>query len=1042
MPRNGPGDERSAHDEALRTWPAWLFQVAAVALAYYGTGRLGLELAIPPGYATAIWPPSGIALGAVLLWGRAMWPGVALGSFVINVGTGFDAGTPSALAQSLGVPGAIAAGAALQAVVGGVLVRRFIGIPNDFSEVRTVAGLLALGGIAGCLVNATIGVAALYVTDRVPSANVPFSWATWWAGDVIGVFVFTPLILVWFSRPREEWRRRRIPVTIGLGVTFALTIVFVAYTASLERATFTSAFSDRTRLLAVELEKATAVYVDAVGAIEGLLDVLPSASGAEFRRFAARVYARVPGIQALEWAPRVTSAERGAFEATMRADGAVGFEIKEQRDGVLQRAPDRPVYFPIAIVEPLASNEPALGFDLASHPGRYAAMTAARDSGDVSFTERVSLVQGGVNQDGFLAFKPVYRVSEPIGSVEQRRSSLVGVVLGVFRFADLIATAFRGHDLSGVNLWLIDETAAEKRIVVFANSTQAPGAFESRERGLFGGSATIGNRFNLATGGRNWILETAPTQDFVALHRNQNAWTVLVLGLLLTSLVGAFMLVLTGRERVLRLLFDDNPQPMWVYDRQTLRFVDVNETAVAKYGYSREEFADMRITDIRPPEEVPRLLSLIPTLPHGYRSSSAWRHRLRDGRIIDAEIASHNITLSGRSATLVVASDITDRTKAQEALVESEQMARGIIGTALDAFVQMDEAGNIVQWNAQAEAMFGWPATEAVGRPLADLIIPARFRTQHREGLERFLSTGEAALLGKRFEIDGIRRDGQEIRLEISVTALRRRSGYVFNGFIRDLTERRAAEVRLSELQAELLHVSRLSDMGQYGSSLAHELNQPLAAITNYLAAARQTMESGGWVAATRVVEILAKASEQAARAGEIIRGLRKFISKGETERRPESLPDVIRDAGTLVTIGTSRGTFDLRYEFDAEIPFALIDRIQIQQVLVNLMRNAIEAMAQGERRTLIVSAAPRSDGFIEVRVADTGPGLSESVAGQLFQPFVTTKTEGMGVGLSICHSIVTAHGGMIWADSNPGGGTVFHFTLPSAARAPRAGAA
>jgi PAS domain S-box-containing protein len=688
-----------------------------VALAYYATGRLGLELAIPPGYATAIWPPSGIALAAVLLWGRGVWPGIALGSFAINVATGFSASTSWALLESLGVPAAIAAGATLQAVLGAALVRRFVGLPNDFSDVVSVAGLLALGGVAGCLVNATIAVSTLYITGRVLAANVPFSWATWWAGDTIGVFVFAPLMLAWLSRPRQEWRKRWLAMTIGLGATFTLTVALVTYTASLERAAFASEFDDRTGPLAVELEKATAVYAGAVGAIEGLLAVSAAPSRSEFREFAARLYARVPGVQALEWAPRVSSTDRGTFEASMQAEGSAGFAVREQRDGSLQGAGERPEYFPIAFVEPLAGNELALGFDLASHPGRLAAMTAAHDSGEVSFTERVSLVQGGQNRDGFLAFMPVYGNSQPHGSVEQRRSSLAGFVLGVFRLADLMATAFRGHDLAGVNLWLIDETDPANSVVIYANNAQAPSAFESSERGLFGGTSVIGNRFRLAIGGRRWILETAPTQDFIAQHRIQNAWTVLFVGLLFTSLVGAFMMVLTGRERVLRLLFDDSPQPMWVYDRETLRFVDVNQTAVAKYGYSRAEFAKMRITDIRPPEEVPRLLELIHKLPHVYRSSTEWRHRRRDGSVIDVDIASHNVTLSGRAATLVVANDVSETKKAREALVESEQLARGIIGTALDAFVQMDETGKIVQWNAQAEAIFGWSSAEASGSP-------------------------------------------------------------------------------------------------------------------------------------------------------------------------------------------------------------------------------------------------------------------------------------------------------------------------------------
>jgi len=187
---------------------------------------------------------------------------------------------------------------------------------------------------------------------------------------------------------------------------------------------------------------------------------------------------------------------------------------------------------------------------------------------------------------------------------------------------------------------------------------------------------------------------------------------------------------------VLRLLFDNNPQPMWAFDRETLRFVEVNNAAVEKYGYSRPEFAAMRITDLRPPEDVPRLIEHLATRGPGYDQPSDWRHRLHDGRIIDVEIAAHEIELSGRRVRLVSAHDVTDRKKAQQAVLESEQVARGIIDTALDAFVQMDEAGNVVEWNRQAEVTFGWSRQEVIGKSLEEMIIPPVHRSRHRAGLE------------------------------------------------------------------------------------------------------------------------------------------------------------------------------------------------------------------------------------------------------------------------------------------------------------------
>ncbi len=367
------------------------------------------------------------------------------------------------------------------------------------------------------------------------------------------------------------------------------------------------------------------------------------------------------------------------------------------------------------------------------------------------------------------------------------------------------------------------------------------------------------------------------------------------------------------------------------------------------------------------------------------------------------------------------------------ALSESEQMARGMIGTALDAFVQMDEAGLILEWNPQAEATFGWSREEAIGKSVVELIIPPSYRAAHESGIARFLETGESSgsLLGKRREMTALRRDGRELKVELAVTALRRHGGYVFNGFIRDVTEQRATDSRFQQLQTELLHVSRFSAMGQMGSALAHEINQPLAAISNYLGAGRHLLERAGAPSSDKIREILDKAAEQAVRAGEIIRQLRSFVAKGETQRRPEAIGTVVEEATALAMIGTRHQNVRLNLQLDPDVRFVAINRIQIQQVLVNLVRNAVEAMSESPRRELAIATRALGDGGIEVEIADTGSGLAPEVAAQLFKPFVSTKSHGMGVGLSICQSIVEAHRGRIWAEANPVGGTIFRFTLP-----------
>jgi len=235
--------------------------------------------------------------------------------------------------------------------------------------------------------------------------------------------------------------------------------------------------------------------------------------------------------------------------------------------------------------------------------------------------------------------------------------------------------------------------------------------------------------------------------------------------------------------------------------------------------------------------------------------------------------------------------------------------------------------------------------------------------------------------------------------------------------------ERESQQTR--ELQLELIHVQRLAIMGETSAMLAHEINQPLSAASNYITVVRRHLERGS---ADKAQEVLERVEQQVQRAAAIVRKLRRFIEKREAERSAESPDTLVEDAITL--LGTMDGSVELTTQIAPDLPAVFVDRVQVQQVLVNLMRNAIEAMQGCARRELVLAMTMHTQ-MIEVSLADTGPGLSPDVAARLFQPFVSTKMGGMGVGLSICQSIVSQHGGRIWAEANPAGGTIFRFTLP-----------
>jgi two-component system sensor kinase FixL len=309
------------------------------------------------------------------------------------------------------------------------------------------------------------------------------------------------------------------------------------------------------------------------------------------------------------------------------------------------------------------------------------------------------------------------------------------------------------------------------------------------------------------------------------------------------------------------------------------------------------------------------------------------------------------------------------------------------------------------------------------------LLMPEPYKTSHDGYVDRYLQTGERRIIGMGRVVVGERKDGSTFPMELAVGEMRSGERRFFTGFVRDLSERQATERRLQDLQAELVHVSRLTAMGEMASALAHELNQPLSAIANYTKGSVRLLERSP-PDVGKVQAALGAAGEQALRAGQIIRRLRDFVAKGETERRIESLPQLIEEAGALAMVGAKERGVRLKFLIGPEVDAVLADKVQIQQVVLNLMRNAIDAMEEAPRRELTVSAASAPDNMVEIAVADTGPGVDPAMLEQLFQPFVTTKAHGMGVGLSISRTIVEAHGGRIWVEANEAGGATFRFTL------------
>jgi two-component system sensor kinase FixL len=459
---------------------------------------------------------------------------------------------------------------------------------------------------------------------------------------------------------------------------------------------------------------------------------------------------------------------------------------------------------------------------------------------------------------------------------------------------------------------------------------------------------------------------------------------------------------------------------------------DWNNGAETILGYSAEEAIGRPLSILLSPGQEEEMSGMLERIKAGERIEHfETQRRRKDGALIDVSLTISPVwddagRLIGASK---VARDITATKRAQAELEERAAHLRSVLDSIPDAMIVIDDKGIMRSFSATAERLFGYAAAEAIGKNVS-MLMPSPYREQHDSYLARYFATGEKKVIGRGRVVVGLRKDGSTFPMELAVGEMIFGGNRSFTGFVRDLTERHATQQRLHDMQAELIHMSRFTAMGEMASTLAHELNQPLTAVASYLNGCRRLLNGTESVHSLMLRDAIDRAADQALRAGQIIRRLRQFVARGESERQVESLPRLIEEASALALVGVKQTGVRVSFDFDPRVDWVLADKVQIQQVILNLMRNAIEAMHESERRELTISTAQQPNDVVEIRVADTGSGIAPEIVSQLFHPFVTTKPQGMGVGLSISRTIVEAHGGKLWADRNPEGGTIFRLTL------------
>ncbi len=1070
--------------------------VLGVALAYFLAGRLGLELAIPPGYATAVWPPSGIALAAVLLAGRGVWPGIVIGSFLVNLGTGFDGGSPAALVSSLGVPLLIGCGAALQAVIGAALLHRFGRYPNGLAHESEVARLFILGGMVGCTVNASVSIALLAALGRIPPVNIPFNWLTWWGGDVIGVLVFTPLVLAALMQPRDIWRYRRWPVITTLTAAFAVTIAAAAYARHVEWRTLDRYIENECAELSAALSAIISTRTNVLAATQAFLSHSTDIDAAAFAAYAARLRSSVPGVSILSWAPRLRAEDRAAFQDRMREHGLAGFEVTEM--GPLGRvsAGNRPEYFPVTYLEPEAGNHAALGFDLASEEQRRPALAQARDSDRLAATARTALVQGG---EGVLLVLPVYRPA-PLTTLDERRAALAGVVTAVIGLDDLAATAFRGHDRAEFQYWLVDETSGFAPTVLDANGEAPPGPFRLAERGLFGGQADLGAAQALDVGGRRWMLRIAPTQALLTRYRPDTMWLVLVGGLLITAMAGGFALVVSGRQGELRRTVDQRTAELKdrsrLLQRQYESLRRLNGIAATEHMSCPERLGAALVLATSHFGLTIGIFSRIDgqryTVEHHIAPADSG---LRDGDVFDLHSTYCAITV--QSADVVAIPRMTRSPHAAhpcfrafglECYIGAPVMVRGsVYGTinfsSLAPYGRDFDEGDLefirllARWSgaqlerrlADRDLRLARDAAE-LARARSDLLLSSAGEGicgVDAVGLITFINPAALRMLGAA-ERDAVGRSlhaltrhvrgdngGPIAAADCAVSqtladgAPRHAAGELYHhrdgtAFPVDFTvtamtegDRVAGAVVVFHditIRKGLEEELRRSnrDLEQFAYVASHDLRQPLRMVNSYLTLIERRLTS---LLDADTRQFIDFARDGARRMDGMIRDLLDYARVGRDGGEAEAIDLAEAVADALRNLQVAIAETNAEVTVTPGLPVISGNRSELVRLFQNLIGNALAYRAP-DRPIRVTVSVRREAGDWVVSVRDNGVGIPDDQLERIFLVFQRLHgrehSEGSGIGLAVCRRIVEHHGGRIWVQSVEGEGSAFQFTLPA----------
>lgn len=522
-----------------------IVRIFLLACAYLLAGHLALLLAIPPGFATAIFPPLGISLAAVLLWGNPLLLGVFIGSVLLNASMAISGGAHFSI-PVLAVAAEIAIGSCIATWAGATLIRKFVGFPNELLDEWSIFLFFILGGPIASSISATIGVASLCLNGVIPFSQIIYSWITWWTGDAIGVLIAAPFVFILFAQPRQLWRSRFKTVGIPLLVSCALIVSIFINASHSDQQKIERAVQENAKEIADSLFSSFAKHIDALTPLKGLYIASDNVSAENFRLFTAGLLSGENGITALSWNQKILDSERKDYEQHLIAEGFQHFYISDRRNAnELIPAQQHDNYIVVTYIEPYSKNSRAQGFNISSDLNRNRALMFANNTGQPAMTAPLNFLQDNREELSYLIFMPVYKTLDTPKTPEMREQLLRGYVTAlvkVNRQFEVIHSKFSKTEFA---IRLDDITDIENPINLYQDVALISPISQAYMWSV---------QQNIA--GRNLRLTVTPTEKYIDKHLSAQSWYVLVGGLLFCSLLGGFLLLVTGRTQYISSLVE------------------------------------------------------------------------------------------------------------------------------------------------------------------------------------------------------------------------------------------------------------------------------------------------------------------------------------------------------------------------------------------------------------------------------------------------------------------------------------------------------